>query len=357
VFAARDSDSTKDLAAWRMLPVHLSGSRGPTRFSYAPNLGESLDASNLDLLASHGLWRYTSIAASKWHAQTKRPYIVSPHGMLDKWAVRNSAFKKRIAWRAFEYRHLLEATCIRALCEAETRAIRERGLKNPVAVIPNGIDPPPAVFQDVPPPWTQVPGFAGVKVALSLGRLHPKKNLIALLQAWRSLVESTGQRSTEWGLVIAGWDEAGHAAELKQCAKELGLAQLVWFAGPLYGAAKDSAYRGASAFVIPSLSEGLPMVVLEAWSYGVPVVMTAECNLPEGFAAAAALQITPGPASIHEGLTTLVAMNDAEREAMGRRGKALTEQQFSWERVGRDMAGLLSWVIEEGPRPDHVSAE
>jgi glycosyltransferase involved in cell wall biosynthesis len=357
VFAVEDSDSAKDLSEWNPIPVHLTPGAGPARFSYASGLGAKLAEAKLDLLSSHGLWRYTSVIASRWHARTQRPYIVSPHGMLDRWAIRNSALKKRIASLIFENRHLHEARCIRVLCDAEVEAVREFGLANPVAVIPNGIDPPPASFEAGPPPWDRVPGFSGAKVALSLGRLHPKKNLISLLQAWRSLIDSGHPEASEWRLVIAGLDEVGHETQLKRCAEELRLAESVWFAGPLFATAKDSAYRAASAFIIPSLSEGLPMVVLEAWSYGLPVVMTAACNLTEGFRAGAAFQVGPDTASISEGLQALAATTNAELKAMGDRGKALTGEKFSWERIGGEMASLLAWAGGQGPRPEHLMSK
>jgi glycosyltransferase involved in cell wall biosynthesis len=60
------------------------------------------------------------------------------------------------------------------------------------------------------------------------------------------------------------------------------------FLGPLFGQEKDAAYRACDGFILPSLSEGLPMAVLEAWAHAKPVMLTPECNLPEGFTAEAA---------------------------------------------------------------------
>ncbi len=74
-----------------------------------------------------------------------------------------------------------------------------------------------------------------------------------------------------------------------------------FFAGPLFGAAKEAAYRHADAFVIPSTSEGMPTVVLEAWAYNLPVLMTPQCNLPDGFHQQAAIRIETNPESIEQG--------------------------------------------------------
>jgi glycosyltransferase involved in cell wall biosynthesis len=80
----------------------------------------------------------------------------------------------------------------------------------------------------------------------------------------------------------------------------------VLFLGPAFGETKDALLRRASAFILPSFSEGLPMSVLEAWSYRLPVLMTDHCNLPEGFAADAALRIGTDAASIAESMRLLL---------------------------------------------------
>lgn len=353
VFAARDADSAADLAPWQPLRVNLLPAMGPSRFSYAPGLASALLKANLDVLSTHGLWRYTSMSASRWHAATQRPYVVSPHGMLDPWALRNSRLRKRTAALLFEDRHLRQASCLRALCAAEATAIRDYGLGNPVAVIPNGVDKPDLGFS-VTPPWNEIEGFADAKVLLSMGRLHPKKNLISLLQAWKQLRAERVEGIDEWRLVIAGWDEGGYAEELKKFAGESGLNGQVWFPGPLFGAGKDATYRSASAFVIPSLSEGLPMVVLEAWSYALPVLMTPQCNLPEGFKAKAAIAMNEPAASIAEAIRELLAMNAEDRAGTGTRGRDLCAQRFNWSRIALQMSDLLQWIRGEGERPESV---
>ena len=97
------------------------------------------------------------------------------------------------------------------------------------------------------------------------------------------------------------------------------------------------------------------MVVLEAWSHAKPVLMTPECNLPEGFEAGAAQRIEPEEESIVEGLTDFLAMDDAEREGMGARGRMLAARRFSWPAIAAEMAGVYRWVAGRGPKPDCVT--
>jgi glycosyltransferase involved in cell wall biosynthesis len=117
------------------------------------------------------------------------------------------------------------------------------------------------------------------------------------------------------------------------------------------------AFRNAAGFILPSYSEGLPMTVLEAWSRGLPVLMTAECNLAEGFTAGAALPIKTEPHAMANSLVEFLAMSDGERRAMGAAGRRLVENRFSWARVATEMHAVYKWVLGSGPRPSFVAVD
>jgi poly(glycerol-phosphate) alpha-glucosyltransferase len=282
--------------------------------------------------------------------------------MLDPWALKNSRWKKRIAWTLFEHAHLREARCLRALCKSEADSIRQLGLGNEIAIIPNGIDLP--TESPASPPWADVIE-PGKKVLLYLSRIHPKKGLANLLKAW-----AAERKTEEWILAIAGWDQGGHEAELKQLCAELKIPftdmrepatnnpqpATVLFLGPQFNAAKLACYHHCDAFVLPSFSEGLPMVVLEAWANAKPVVMTAECNLPEGFQAGAALKIEPTENSVGVGLNELFRMTEAERVAMGGRGRELVVARFTWPRIAQQVEEVYAWMLGGGAKPDCISS-
>jgi poly(glycerol-phosphate) alpha-glucosyltransferase len=262
--------------------------------------------------------------------------------MLDSWALRNSRWKKLLAGWLYEDRHLRGAACLHALNKSEAAAIRAYGLRNPICVIPNGVD--------LPAQQATVGGEE--KLCVFLGRLHPKKGLSILLRAWAQAMWA----AAGWRLVVAGWDQGGHEHELRQLAGSLGLDGRVEFVGPKFGVEKAALLRGASAFALPSLSEGLPVAVLEAWSYGLPVVMTPECNLPEGFAAEAAVRMRADVAGVVEALDRLFGMKDEELRAMGVLGRRLVEERFTWARVAMEMMGVYEWVLGRGRRPESVQA-
>jgi poly(glycerol-phosphate) alpha-glucosyltransferase len=350
IFGLADRWSATDCAGWDGPPLRLHDVIGSQAFGYAPRLGRALHERHPSLLHAHGLWMYPSLASRRWSRRARRPYLISPHGMLDPWAVRHALWKKRLAAWWYESAHLAGAACLHALTQSEARAIRAYGLTNPICVVPNGVDVPRDIKH-------ALPGWAGGvrkdrKIILFLGRLHPKKGLENLLRAWTLVQSSAAAR--DWILVIAGWDQGGHARRLQRSAEELGIAGSLRLVGPQFDDAKAATLACADAFVLPSLSEGLPVAVLEAWSYGLPVLMTEACNLPEGVAAGAALSIGTDAAGIAAGLRRLFAMSDVERRDMGARGRALVCERFTWVAVGAQMAAVYRWVLGGGPAPSCV---
>jgi poly(glycerol-phosphate) alpha-glucosyltransferase len=128
----------------------------------------------------------------------------------------------------------------------------------------------------------------------------------------------------------------------------------VVFLGPQFGDAKTACYQHCDAFILPSFSEGVPMVVLEAWAYSKPVVMTPECNLPEGFTTNAAIRIETDVESIVHGLEQLFQSSSSVLCSLGVNGRALVARKFVWPRIAEQMAGVYEWMLGGGPKPDCV---
>jgi poly(glycerol-phosphate) alpha-glucosyltransferase len=200
-------------------------------------------------------------------------------------------------------------------------------------------------------PWGDK--VAGKKIVLYLGRLHPKKGLVNLLRAWRKVAVDC-RSNAAWVLAVVGWGQGGHEIELQKLSQELGLEKSVLFLGPLFGRNKQACYENADAFILPSLSEGLPMTVLEAWAYGLPVLMTPQCNLQEGFDCGAALRIEPEVDKISESLVQLFTLSNIQRKEMGSRGIELVQQRFSWRKVTDQLHNVYQWIMGGGIPPDCV---
>ena len=347
-FGTEDEFTSVDVDSWQPIEVRTFKCYGPRSFGWSPALRRAFVAAEADVAHLHALWMHTSLIMRGWFSRHHRPFVTTLHGMLEPWALGNSRWKKQLSALAYERNCLVKAACIQISAEGELASAREFGLKNPICIIPNGIDPPKPSRID--PPWARsVP--SGKKILLYLGRLHPKKGLVNLLGAWKKLLVKSDPGMDEWQLVIGGWDQIGHEAELKSLSAAYGIERSVSFVGPLYNDAKLAAYHHADAVVLPSFSEGLPMAVLEAWSHGKPVLMTPQCNLSEGFATGAAIEAEPTEASLAEGLAQLMEASDEQRTRMGKRGLDLVKQKFTWTKVAEDLHSVYCWLVGGGPAP------
>jgi glycosyltransferase involved in cell wall biosynthesis len=353
VLGVEDEFYPQDKTRWpcKVAAVPLGGG-APRKLLYAPGMLRQALQTDASLMLCHGLWTHHNYVAVQWAKRTGRPYLVSPHGMLDEVDLRKSRLVKWTARKLYVDRLFRGAACIRAISESEVGSARAFGIRGPICLIPNGICLPEPSKGDRPPWMERVP--RGKKILFYLGRLNPKKGLPTLLTAWAQLQRQSLAVADDWHLVIAGWDQYGHESELKSQAEALGVVKTTLFPGPLFGSAKHAAYRYADAFVIPSTSEGMPTAVLEAWAYGVPVLMTPQCNLPDGFARQAALRIETDVDSIEHGLGELLAMSESARRSMAERGRGLVEAKFSWREIANQMHDVYEWILGRRPCPGSV---
>lgn len=361
-WGVRDEPWERVADEWDGIECRLRERSGPRIFGYVPGLVSDLVDSDCELLHLQHLWMYPSVAVHRWHRRTGRPYLVTANGMLEPWTLSRSKWIKRAAALCYENRMLRSAASLQANTEKEAADFRAYGLRNPICLIPNGVALPELSSSE---PLRQRSG--GPRVLLFLGRLHPKKGLVNALRAWAEVMgeEARGTGREAWQFVIAGWDQGGHGDELKALCRELGIDYSdnpsgnsdsaspapVIFNGPAFGKEKDALMRKAEAFILPSFSEGLPMAVLEAWAYGIPVLMTDHCNLPEGFTADAAIRIGTEVPGIAGGLRELFQGSPGDLEAMGGAGRTLVEEQFTWPKVAAQMKEVYEWMLGGGTRP------
>ena len=340
----------------RTIQVIAGKVRGPRALGYSSELKNLMNRQirSTDVLHAHGLWMYPGSLAFQLSQKSGCKRVVSPHGMLEPWALQNSRWKKRAAGWWFERRNLRTADCLHALCQAEAENFRRYGLRNPIAVIPNGVD-----LKNSPPKRDKTvlveerPGLAGRKLLLFLSRIHPKKGLVDLLNAWATL----RLQDRNWSLVVAGPDEASHARQLRQLAADLEISEHIQFTGPVYGEKKDRLLSGADAFVLPSHSEGFSMAVLEASAAGLPVLLTKECNFPELAAAGAAIETPAGPLGVTRGLAELTGLTEGQCDLMGTRGFELVRNAYAWPAIAKETLQVYDWLIAAGPKPGCIQLD
>lgn len=321
-----DQDAVRD--AWASVPGHDTAT-----LRFVDDHGDTSPVvADADFVHLHGVWEPVLLHAARAARQHHTPYTVTPHGMLDPWALSQKKLKKRIALTMFYRRMLSGAAFVHMLNDDEVRRATPVGFRSPSRVIPNGItleelDPLPSegTFR------TAHPELADRPFVLFLGRLHYKKGLDILAQAFTALAA----QHAEVDLVVVGPDE-GAEAGFVSAIHAADLAGRVHVLGPVYGRDKLAALVDAACFCLPSRQEGFSIAILEALASGCPVVVSEACHFPELAEQDAGHVVPLEPEAIARHLLEVLA-DPAAAVAMGARGRRLVEQRFTWDKVARSM--------------------
>lgn len=314
------------------------------RISFSPyfkaEISDLCKKQHIQIVHDNGLWLPTNHVAADVSRKRGLPLVIQPHGMLEPWALSYRAWKKQLAWRLYQRRDLQTAALLVATSRQEADGFRRVGLRNPVAVIPNGVDLP--VWKE-----RSISGD-GEHYALFLSRIHPVKGLMNLVAAWSQV------RPDGWRMVVAGPDEGGYRAEVEAAVRKAGIEKSFQFVGPVAGAEKEKCYREADLFILPSFSENFGMVVAEALSYGVPVITTRGAPWEGLVTHRCGWWVDIGVEPLTDALREAVEMSDAERQDMGKRGRRFVEAEFSWPMIAEKMLAAYRWILGQGAKPDTI---
>ena len=314
------------------VPVEYVSRSFPRRFFNAAGMTARLDAllPTFDLVHVHGLWNMTvwksCAAAQRW----KKPYVISPRGMLDRGSMKRKAVLKRLMLPAVERKNLTAAAMIHATSTEEEEAIQRFQLPTPIRVVPNGVD---LVKPDLEG-GRELRQRLGIgendPVAIYLGRIAPLKRLDLLAEVFQTVLMLLPAAK----LIIAGPDEGGHLAKLRPKFEPLGDA--VHFLGEVDFDQKRALFAAANVLVCCSESESFGLSIAEALGAGVPAVVTETCpwSVLNEIGAGHWEPYSLGPAIID-------VLTDLKRaRVMGEIGRRLIHERYSWERVGRSMIAL-----------------
>lgn len=306
---------------------------------------------NISIVHQHALWKGVSRTTNILRQRYGTPTIVAPHGSLEEWALKKSWWKKRVSLVLYERENLQRSSCLHACSHQEVAGFREFGLANPVAVIPNGIGTS----------WLQSEGSSSAfrkefeipeskRILLYLSRIAPIKGLPMLMEALGSI----RQHFSDWVLVLAGADEFGHLQDVQKAVSEFGLQNNVVFTGLLKDQLKRDAFAAADVFVLPTLREAAPVVVLEALGAGVPVITTRGAPWQDLVIHECGWWTDISANALASALLEVAQKSPAELNAMGERGRTMVSAHYSWEKAARMTIELYEWLLEHRERPAFV---
>lgn len=293
----------------------------------------------IDIIHNHGLWMMPNVYSGRACRNGSCRLMVSPHGTLSRWAFGQNRLQKEIFWRLWQGPAVRAAASFHATAESEFEDIRRFGFRQPVCIIPNGIDLPPL---------EQKPD-GGPRQLLFLGRIHPVKGVDILLRAWKAVAH----RFPDWELLVAGPDNDGYLAEMQALAAQLRLERLV-FPGPLYGDTKRRAYREASLFVLPTHSENFGMTVAEALAAGTPAIVTQGAPWAGLAEENAGWWIEIGVDPLVACLEQALSASPQRLREMGRAGREWMKRDFSWDQIGAQILVTYRWLLDGGETPPWV---
>lgn len=344
---AGSADATR--AAWPLLaelgiPLHVFPRAGPATLGYSPGMDRFVtrEIARFDAVHVHGVWEQCfARAARRARAEGVRTFV-SPHGMLDRWQLSQSRLKKQVALRLFGTGTMLSrADGVLYGTRHEADEARPLALPSPALVMPNGVEPEPladraAVMAKLHARFPQMRAWS--RTVLFLSRLHPKKGLDMLVEAFGEVRQAHPDAGL---LAVAIPQDADYEARLRARIGELGSERIV-LVTDLVGPEARTALAAADVFCLPSHQEGLSIAILEAMGAGLPVLITTECHLDELEPRGAAKVVPDTVAGLTEGLATLLDMDRESLAAMGRRGAEIVASEYSWGRIARDLTALYS---------------
>jgi glycosyltransferase involved in cell wall biosynthesis len=277
-----------------------------------------------DVVHIMGYWYLLAAFVYLFARLVRKPVIVCPAGELSAFDRRR--LHKRLYHRLIGQRMMTGAASIVATTVAERDYIMtDFGPVLPsIIVSPNGIALPTA-------PERNDLRLPEAPFVLFLGRLTAIKGPDLLVEAFAQICNNF----PDLHLVVAGPD-LGMGRRLEDRVCELGIARRVHFLGFVDEGQRRYLYRKARLLAVPSRSEVMSMVALEAGAMGVPVLLTDRCGFQEVAECSGGLVVAPDQTALASGLASMLS-DPTALGAMGERLRSFVLQQYAWPAVACDL--------------------
>ena len=339
-----DAPLPETVVSYNDVPTIFFHSQLGRSFKFSKPMSSWLKASiqDFDLVHIHAVFNHACVAASRACVATGIPYVIRPLGTLEPWSLKQKRFRKRVFWRLRGQEMLRGAVAVHYTTSAEQRSVEEQfGLNNGI-VIPLGIESEfPQELSGNANGLTSVSHLNGDPYVLVLSRLHPKKAIDVLIEAF---VDATADPELhQWRLLIAGDGEPDYVRSLRDRVQQFDKRQQILFSGWLTGEAKWNALTKASLLALTSYQENFGLCVLEALTCGVPVLVSQHVNLSDDIERAGAGWVSEVDTRQLAAALRSALLDEGERQRRGIAGQVLSKQ-FTAERMGAELIRLYSAI-------------
>lgn len=296
-----------------------------------------------DVFHTHGLWLMPNIYPYKISKAIGAKFVLSPEGMLTSWSLNRSKIKKGIVGVLGQYEAIRNADCIHVTAESEYEDVRNFGYSGPIAIIPNGID--------IPEYYSARAESSGkaFKKLIFISRIHPKKGIELLLEAWSKIHHI----HSEWELEICGPGELDYINKIKKLIDSIPDSRARYLP-PIYDNEKQLFYDQADLFVLPTHSENFGVVVAEALSNEIPVIVTKGAPWSGVIEHDCGWWINNTLEELVNTLNTALTLPSQSLSDMGKRGRVWMEKDFSWKTISENMLSTYNWLYTKVDKPDFV---
>ena len=297
---------------------------------------------SINIIHSHAMWHIIATYPGNLLKYNDYKIVTSPRGTLSRIALDDKKFIKVIFWYLFLYLPINKTHCFHATSYQEYLDIRNKGFKQPIAIIPNGIDIPKIIKKKC---------TMNKRYITFIGRIDKIKGLENLLNAWKQV----HKKFDNWHLKIIGTDmsynkKSNYLYKLKRLSIKLNLINID-FIDPLYGEEKLQELADSDIMVLPSLSENFGMTVAESLSVGTPVITTNQTPWHEIVEKKSGWCIDVGVKPMVECLENVLLLDSDKLENMGKNGIEWMKNDYSWHSVAKKFLLTYKWLLN--PTKNH----
>jgi glycosyltransferase involved in cell wall biosynthesis len=297
--------------------------------SYYSFIQKLCHENKVELIHIHGMWRPVLAIAASVSKNNNLPLILSPHGCMEPVALKYKYYKKWFALITYQGLVLRTVSLFVATAEQEKDSIRRLGYKQPIAVIPNGVDVTDVIVSSHKKKIS--------KTILYLSRLHPKKGIEDLIESWSKV------RKEGWKIIIAGDGDSDYRESLERLIHKRGLGSYFEFMGFVTGINKQACFNAADIFILPTHSENFGLVVAEALVNELPVITTTGAPWKDLVDYQCGWWVEPNADGISIALVEAMSFDRDRLREMGKRGRRLVIDKYSWLNIGTTALNVCEW--------------